>query len=115
MALCISIVKDSTIFLLLKFHGNYDKRVPDKSMYTLQRMCLLAPLISMHIPVIGGARRYQLEGIVEHIGTTMESSGNHYVSFIKKDNQWYRISDAHVTATTQLSRQPYVSLYMLQN
>ena len=74
-----------------------------------------APLISMHIPAIGGARRYQLEGIVEHIGTTLESSGNHYVSFIKKDNQLYRISDAQVTATIQLSRQPYVSLYRLQN
>ena len=81
----------------------------------LNSYCAPLILISMHIPAIGGAQRYQLEGIVEHIGTTLESSGNHYVSFIKKDNQWNRISDAHVTATTQLSRQPYVSLYRLQN
>ena len=73
-----------------------------------------SPLLTIDIPGSGGFHRYHLEGVVEHIGTTTDSPTNHYISYIKKNNKWYRISDSIVTETTRISRQPYVSLYKLQ-
>ena len=72
------------------------------------------PLENIEIPVPGGSRQYSLEGIVEHLGTEMVGSVNHYISYIKKENEWYKINDSVVTQTKELTQQPYVSLYKLQ-
>ena len=40
------------------------------------------PLENIEIPVPGGSRQYSLEGIVEHLGTEMVGSVNHYISYI---------------------------------
>ena len=72
------------------------------------------PLQYIVIPGLESTYKYELEAVVEHQGTKLIDPSNHYLSFVKKRDTWYRISDQHVTVTTELSKQPYVSLYKLQ-
>ena len=72
------------------------------------------PLPHLEIPSPDGiSHKFVLEGIIEHLGDSLNSG--HYVTYIKKQNQWYHISDQSVNPVTQLSRQPYISLYRLES
>ena len=37
---------------------------------------------------------YKLQGVVEHEGSWLEAG--HFVSYVKRGNQWYLINDTHV-------------------
>jgi len=56
---------------------------------------------------------YELKGIVEHSGTL---NGGHYVSYVKKNNKWFYISDSSYQETTEsnvLRAEAYMAFYDL--
>ena len=75
----------------------------------LPHNCLPSPEIQ--ISALGERQNYQLQSIIEHIGTHING---HYVCYFIKDQIWYRASDLHINVIndTNLPAQPYISIYM---
>lgn len=61
----------------------------------------------------GKKNTYECQGAIIHLGTTLGSG--HYVSIIKKENQWFLIDDAQVAALTDEEAQEYLSKAYLFN
>ena len=73
------------------------------------RQC--TPLQNLELNVRDVHKKYQLECIIQHIGNTVETG--HYVSYFKRNDIWYRASDADISikATQELPTQPYICIY----
>ena len=72
-------------------------------------MC--TPLQNLEVNVCDVQPIYQLQCIIEHVGTGIRSG--HYVSYFKTNDMWYRASDEDVSriSTENLPKQPYISIY----
>ena len=70
------------------------------------------PLQNLEIIVGGVDKKYELQCIIEHQGTSVLSG--HYVSYFKiSDDSWYEANDTIITPkrTQELPIQPYICIY----
>merc|ERR1712101_58318 len=69
------------------------------------------PLQNLDININGQTKKYELQYIIEHIGSTYNSG--HYMSYFKKNNTWYCANDRSITRieTQNLPTQPYINIY----
>ena len=69
------------------------------------------PFSSVEIYSAQGLCTYEVVGVVEHIGRSM--NGGHYVAYVKKNNQWLRCDDERIIALNTNTNDPTRNAYLV--
>ena len=69
------------------------------------------PFSFVDIETLEGIKRYEVVATIEHIGKEMKSG--HYISYIKRNNNWFLCDDTKITPLANDNTSPTKNSYII--